>query len=66
MENGQIKRLTDRGYGFIQPANGGDDIFFHQSNLIDATFDSLKEGDNVTYEVENSDKGLNALSVKKV
>lgn len=51
MPKGKIKRLvSDRGFGFIQPADGAD-VFFHSSELQGAVFASLREGQEVEYEV---------------
>lgn len=61
---GTIKKLTDRGYGFIG-REGEDDLFFHANSVEGAEFDELSEGDEVTFETEESDKGLNAVNVKK-
>lgn len=63
---GTIARLTDRGFGFITPEEGGDkDLFFHARSLVSGVeYDSLKEGDVVTYEVENGDKGPAAVNVQ--
>jgi cold shock protein len=62
--NGVIKRLTDRGFGFIGAAGQEKDIFFHSKSLVDVQFDDLREGDNVTFEVENGDKGPAAVNVR--
>jgi CspA family cold shock protein len=62
---GTIKRLTDRNFGFIAQ-NGADDLFFHANNLSGIEFDQLKEGDAITYDVENTPKGKAAVNVKKV
>jgi CspA family cold shock protein len=64
---GKIARLTDRGFGFITPNEGatGKDLFFHARSLADGLmYDSLKEGDEVTYDVEEGDKGPAAVNVK--
>ena len=63
MAKGTIKRLTDRGFGFI---NTGEekDLFFHHSDLQGLTFESLQEGQEVEFEVERTDKGLNAKNVR--
>lgn len=63
---GTIARLTDRGFGFITPEEGGGkDLFFHARSLVSGVeYDSLKEGDVVTYEVENGDKGPAAVNVQ--
>ncbi|MEE1884449.1 cold-shock protein [Pedobacter flavus] len=49
-----------KGFGFIVPADGGEDIFVHQTGLID----EIRENDKVTYAVENGRKGLNAVQVQ--
>lgn len=61
MSNGTVKFFnTAKGFGFITPEDGGKDVFVHANNLtVDIT-----EGDNVTFEVEESPKGLNAINVK--
>jgi len=66
MNEGTIARLTDRGYGFISREGEEKDLFFHANELVDATFDDLKEGDKVTFEVADSPKGPSATQVKRV
>ena len=61
---GTIKKLTDKNFGFIAQ-DGGDDLFFHANNLDGIDFDQLREGDAVTFEVENTPKGNAAVGVKK-
>jgi cold shock protein len=61
---GQIKKLTDKNFGFIAQ-DGGDDLFFHANNLDGVEFDQLQEGDAVTFEVESTPKGNAAVGVKK-
>lgn len=64
MHSGKIKRLIrDRGFGFISDTDGRE-IFFHQSSIIDAQFDALKEEQEVEFEVENSPKGPRAINVR--
>jgi CspA family cold shock protein len=63
--NGVIKKLTEKGFGFITPENGGKDIFFHSNSLVDVQFSELHEGDAVTFETEESPKGMNAVNVKR-
>ncbi len=62
---GTIKRLTDKGFGFIAPENGDKDVFFHSSALIDVTYDQLRVGDKVSFETEASDKGPRAKDVRR-
>ena len=64
MEQGKIKRLTDKGFGFIAPAAGGDDMFFHSSAVEGTTFNDLREGQEVTYTVGRGPKGPRAESVQ--
>lgn len=64
--NGVIKRLTDKGFGFIGQEGADKDLFFHSSSLVDVTFEDLREGDAVTFETEDSDKGPRATNVKLV
>lgn len=63
---GKIARLTDRGFGFITPdEGGGKDLFFHARSLADGLmYDSLKEGEVVMYDVEQGDKGPAAVNVR--
>ena len=62
---GKIKRLTDKGFGFITPDGSDKDVFFHNSALVGVSFDELRDGDAVTFEVEDSDKGPRAKDVKR-
>lgn len=64
--NGKIKRLTDKGFGFIgSEETGGKDVFFHSSALVGMSFSDLREGDDVTFDMEDSDKGPRAVNVKR-
>ncbi len=60
---GSIIRMQDKGFGFIKPDEGDKDVFFHASALVDLTFDDLKEGDAVTFDVEEGPKGPAATNV---
>ncbi len=62
---GIIKKLTDKNFGFISQ-EGAEDLFFHANNLEGVGFDQLREGDAVTFEVEDTPKGKAAVNVKKV
>jgi len=65
MKQGTIKRLTDRGFGFISYDDSDKDLFFHSNELKGVEFADLKEGDKVTFEIAESPKGLNATNVSK-
>jgi CspA family cold shock protein len=63
MQEGTVKFFNEtKGFGFIKPADGSQDIFVHVSGLID----EIRENDKVTYEVQNGKKGLNAVNVKVI
>ena len=63
---GEIKTLKhDRGFGFIRSGRG-EEIFFHRSAVIDGNFDLLREGQEVSFELENSPRGPRAKDVKAV
>ena len=49
---GIIKKLNEKGFGFITPEGEDKDVFFHRNDLVDADFDSLNEGDKVTFDIE--------------
>ncbi|MCL5009226.1 MAG: cold shock domain-containing protein [Patescibacteria group bacterium] len=63
--NGVIKKKTDKGFGFITAEGMDKDLFFHSKSLVGVTFDEIQEGDQVTFDVEDSPKGKNAVNVKK-
>jgi CspA family cold shock protein len=61
MQKGKIKFFNEtKGFGFITPDGGGDDVFVHSTGLVD----KVRENDTVTYEVQQGKKGLNAVNVK--
>ena len=66
MQTGTISRLTDRGFGFIKVEGMEKDVFFHSNSLVGVSYEELREGDTVEFEVEQGDKGPNAVNVKKV
>jgi len=65
MKEGTIKRITDKGFGFI---SGGDekDMFFHSSAVEGVSFENLREGQRVRYEVGQGPKGPRAENVQVV
>jgi CspA family cold shock protein len=66
MAQGTVRRFNeDRGYGFIKPDDGGDDVFVHYSGIAGGGFKSLEEGEKVTYEVTQGKKGPEAVKVSR-
>ncbi len=64
--NGVIKKLiSDKGFGFISVEGQEKDLFFHSNSLVGVTFAELQEGDSVTFDTEDSPKGMNAVNVKR-
>jgi cold shock protein len=63
---GIIKKIMkDKYFGFITPAEGDKDLFFHANELDGVSFEELNEGDNVTFEINETPKGPAATNVKK-
>jgi len=62
---GTIKRLTDKGFGFIAREGEVKDLFFHSSELKGVTYAELKVGDVVTFEVTEGEKGQSATNVTR-
>ncbi|MNU15250.1 Cold shock-like protein CspC [compost metagenome] len=61
MQQGTVKFFNDtKGFGFITPSTGGQDIFVHTSGLVD----TIRENDIVTFDLQNGNKGVNAVNVK--
>ena len=66
MAKGIVKWFSEkRGFGFIEQENGGD-IFVHFSSINDPGFKTLAEGEQVTFDVEQSDRGPVAKNVEKI
>ncbi len=65
MAEGSIKRLTDRGFGFID-TGGGKDLFFHSNDLEGVSFDELKAGQRVSFTEGVGDKGPRAENIKVI
>lgn len=60
MQEGKVKFFNEtKGFGFIIPTNGGEEVFVHSSGLKD----QIRENDSVNYEVERGKKGMNAVNV---
>ncbi len=64
---GTIKRLNkERNFGFITPEGEDKDVFFHKSDLVGSEFNDLNEGDKVTFDKEDSEKGPKGVNVTLV
>ena len=63
MEVGEIKKVTDRGFGFIA-ATDGKEVFFHRSECQSVAFDSLSEGQEVSFDREADVKGPRARNIR--
>jgi len=65
MAEGTIKRLTNKGFGFINTGNAKD-LFFHSSNVDGVTFAQLEEGQRVSFTEKQGPKGPQAENVKLI
>jgi len=68
MEKGKLKFFdTSRGFGFIEPIDGSEDVFLHANNIAGMTSGGdLREGQTLQYETEKTEKGLSALNASPV
>lgn len=61
---GVIKSLTDKGFGFIKIEGQEKDLFFHSNALVGVLYSELREGQAVSFDQEQSPKGMNAVNVR--
>lgn len=69
MKEGTVIKKNEKGFGFIKVSDaqaGAKDLFFHSNELRNISFDELREGDKVSFEIGDSPKGPNALNVSKI
>jgi len=62
---GTVNKKMEKGFGFITPESGEKDVFFHSNSLVGVSFDEIREGDVVSFEVEDTEKGKNAINVQR-
>lgn len=66
LATGKIKWFDEKkGFGFIEAEDGSGDIFVHYSDIVGEGFKTLREGERVQYDVENTPKGKKAVKVSK-
>lgn len=68
MQQGKVKWFdAEKGYGFIEPQEGGKDIFVHRNNVENLGYNQgLEDGEEVEFEVEETPKGLSATNVRSL
>lgn len=68
MQQGKVKWFdAEKGFGFIEPDEGGKDIFVHRNNVENLGYDQgLHDGEAVEFEVEETPKGLSAINVQSL
>ena len=67
MATGRVKWLNDsKGFGFIEQQEGGKDVFVHFSAIQDEGFKTLREGDEVSFDITDGPKGPQATNVVKI
>jgi CspA family cold shock protein len=65
MAQGTVKWFNDaKGFGFIVPEEGGEDVFVHHSNIQGTGFKTLAEGQSVIFDMEQGEKGMSASNVQ--
>lgn len=65
MTIGTIKNLNSKGFGFLTVDGMAKDLFFHSNSLVGVSFEELAVGDKLSFETEDSPKGLNAVNVQR-
>jgi len=67
MQRGKVKWFSgEKGYGFIKPQDGSEDVFVHRNNVSGMDWeDGLRDGESVEYETKNTDKGISAINVRR-
>ena len=66
MATGKIKTLTPKGFGFITREGETKDLYFHSKELRGVTYEELREGDTLSFEVVDGEKGPAAVGVTRV
>ncbi len=68
MQYGKVKWFdAEKGFGFIEPEDGGKDVFVHRNNVADlGPGDGLRDGEEVEFDVEDTPKGTSAIEVRRV
>jgi cold shock protein len=65
MATGKVKTVTGKGFGFIATPDAEKDVFYHENNLEgELATRKLQVGDDVTFDIETTEKGLNATNIK--
>lgn len=62
---GTVKKKTEKGFGFISREGEAKDLFYHSKDLVGVTFDELQEGDTVSFDVQQGEKGPSAVNVTR-
>ena len=65
MAQGTIARVTDKGFGFVSQEGRDKDLFFHASELNGVEYNDLREGDAVTFEIGQNDRGEHATNISR-
>lgn len=66
-QQGTVKWFNkEKGYGFIAPSNGGQDVFVHITAVLDAGMQNLQEGDSISFELAENRGKVSAVQLQKV